>query len=72
MVPVVLQRNRGVHTRSIRVLKEVENDVSSNFKSKEQEQRQSLSQSFLLGRSCRENKLSEVPINDGGCIKMPC
>jgi hypothetical protein len=70
MVPVVRLRNRGVHTHSIRVLKEVvlkevENVVSSNFKSKEQEQRQSLSQFFLSGRSCRENKLTEVPINDG-------
>jgi hypothetical protein len=30
MVPVLLLQNRGVHTRSITVLKEVEYDVSRN------------------------------------------
>jgi hypothetical protein len=72
MVPVVLLRNRRVHARLITILKEVENDVNRNSESKEQEQRKSLFKSFLSRRSYRENNLSEVPINDGGCITMPC
>jgi hypothetical protein len=71
MVPIVLLQNRGVHARLITVLKEVENDMSRNLESKEHVQRISLPHSSLLGRSCRENKLLEVPINNESCIKMP-
>jgi hypothetical protein len=71
MCPIVLLRNRGVHARSITILKEVENDMSRNPESKDHEERTLLSKFILLGRSCRENKLTEVPINDGSCIRMP-
>jgi hypothetical protein len=44
---IVLLQNRGVHARSITVLKKVENDMSRNPESKEHEQRISLSKSIL-------------------------
>jgi hypothetical protein len=71
MCPIELLQNRGVHARSITILKEVENDMSRNPESKDREERTLLLKSILLGRSCREKKLTDVPINDGSCIKMP-
>jgi hypothetical protein len=62
MVPIVLLQNRRVHARSLTILKEVENDMCRNPESKGREERTLLSKSILLGRSCRENKLSEVQL----------
>jgi hypothetical protein len=76
VVPIVLLRNRGVHARSITILKEVEKNVSRNSESVGTPRTKKIAiqvYSFetKLQRDFRESKLSEVPINDGGCIKMP-
>jgi hypothetical protein len=78
MVPVVLLRNRGVHTRSIKVLTEVEYDVSRNFKATSKFKEFAIQVFFSKRTLCpngiklQREILSKVPINDRGYIKMPC